>query len=60
MPATESQSRAELLEKLAEERQLLRSLIDNLPDGIYVKNSKSQFVVANKNRRQLNGRQVTG
>jgi PAS domain S-box-containing protein len=55
MAATEAQSRAELIEKLAEERQMLRSLIDNLPDGIYVKDTQSRFVVANKTVASLMG-----
>lgn len=55
MKATEAQSRAELIEKLAEERQMLRSLIDNLPDGIYVKDTQSRFVVANKTVASLMG-----
>ena len=53
--ATENQSRAELIEKLAEERQLLRTLIDNLPDGIYVKDTQSRFVIANKTVASLMG-----
>ena len=32
---------------LAEERRLLRNLIDNMPDYIYVKDSQSRFLVAN-------------
>lgn len=32
---------------LAEERRLLRNLIDNMPDYIYVKDSQSCFLVAN-------------
>ena len=34
-------------EVMAEERNLLRTLIDNLPDYIYVKNAGGQFVAAN-------------
>lgn len=33
---------------LSEERRLLRTLIDNLPDRIYVKDAKSRWVVANR------------
>lgn len=34
-------------ESLAQERNLLRTLIDNMPDNIYVKDTKRRFVVAN-------------
>jgi len=34
-------------ESLAEERNLLRTLIDNLPDNIYVKDAGRRFVVGN-------------
>ena len=32
---------------IQEERNLLRTLIDNLPDSIYVKDTQSRFVAAN-------------
>ncbi len=34
-------------ELLAEEHNLLRTLIDNMPDNIYVKDEESRFIVAN-------------
>ncbi len=34
-------------EVLAEEHNLLRSLIDNLPDSIYIKDTRSRFVIGN-------------
>jgi two-component system, sensor histidine kinase and response regulator len=42
-------------EALAQERSLLRSLIDNLPDNIYVKDVESRFTVANKAVAQFMG-----
>jgi len=35
-------------EALTEERNLLRTLIDNLPDFIYAKDSKSRYIVCNQ------------
>jgi PAS domain S-box-containing protein len=40
---------------LAGERNLLRSLIDNLPDYIYVKDAESRYVIDNISHRQLVG-----
>ena len=42
-------------EALAQERNLLRTLIDNLPDLIYVKDSQSRFVVVNQAQVRLLG-----
>ena len=42
-------------EALAEERRLLRTLIDNMPDRIYVKDAKSRWVVANRALAELVG-----
>jgi PAS domain S-box-containing protein len=39
--------RKQIEEILAQERKLLRTLIDNMPDNIFVKDTKSRFVVAN-------------
>jgi PAS domain S-box-containing protein len=39
--------RRQVQEALAEERNLLRTLIDNVPDLIYVKDIQSRFVLAN-------------
>ena len=39
--------RKQVEESLAEERNLLRTLIDNLPDNIYVKDTERRFVVGN-------------
>ncbi len=37
----------EIEETLAQERNLLRTLIDNLPDNVYIKDSGGRFVLAN-------------
>ena len=39
--------RKEIEEKLAEERNLLRTLIDNLPDSIYAKDRQGRFTIIN-------------
>ena len=44
----EIEERKRMERTLAEERNLLRTLIDNLPDFIYVKDRQSRFLIANK------------
>ena len=51
----ESHARAQ--QALAEERRLLRLLIDNVPDYIYVKDSESRFVIVNRTVAELVGAQ---
>jgi PAS domain S-box-containing protein len=41
--------------KLAEERNLLRTLIDNLPDFIFVKDTQSRFVINNAEHLRVLG-----
>jgi len=51
--------RREAKEKLAEERNLLRTLIDNLPDShVYVKDTESRFVDTNATHLQFLGVQT--
>src|SRR3954468_10381288 len=45
----------QLITQFADKRQLLRDLIDHLPDGIYIKDTKSRFVVANMTVAHLMG-----
>jgi len=54
---TERKKAEDTLEK---ERNLLRTLIDNLPDFIYVKNTESQFVTVNTAVTQLMGAATPG
>ncbi len=42
-------------EVLAEERRLLRTLIDNLPLSIYIKDTSGRFVVSNLTHQRLRG-----
>lgn len=42
-------------DKLAEERNILRTIIDNIPDCIYYKDTKSRFLISNKVHSQLLG-----
>lgn len=45
----------EAQEKLARERYLLRTLIDHLPDSIYVKDTQSRFIITNQAELNLIG-----
>lgn len=45
----------EAQEKLTRERYLLRTLIDNLPDSIYVKDSQSRFILTNRAQLDMIG-----
>jgi len=47
--------RLRIEKKLVEERNLLRTLVDNLPDCIYVKDREGRFVLANPAQNQLLG-----
>jgi two-component system sensor histidine kinase/response regulator len=50
-----SRERARVEASLAYERNLLRTLIDNMPDCIYVKDAASRFLVANAGVARLMG-----
>jgi PAS domain S-box-containing protein len=45
----------ELLEKVQQSEQLMRTLIDALPDSIYAKDTESRFTLANLTEIQLSG-----
>jgi diguanylate cyclase (GGDEF)-like protein/PAS domain S-box-containing protein len=45
----------EIEETLAQERNLLRTLIDNLPDNVYIKDSEGRFVLANQSIARFMG-----
>ncbi|MEO8429340.1 MAG: PAS domain S-box protein, partial [Verrucomicrobiota bacterium] len=47
--------RKQVEEALAEERNILRTLIDTIPDAIYVKDAESRFVLGNPGVAQLMG-----
>ena len=47
--------RQEAEEALAEERNLLRTLVDTLPDAIYVKDAQSRFVLGNRGVARIMG-----
>lgn len=52
---TQVQSQMPLIDQLTDERQLLRNLIDHIPDGIYIKDFESRFVVGNTTVAHLMG-----
>ncbi len=51
--------RKQFEEALAKERNLMRTLIDNLPDLIFVKDTESRFVLVNQTSLQI-GQQTMG
>ncbi len=53
--ATEISKHKQAEEALATERNLLRTLMDHLPDYIYVKNRQGQFITVNAAQRRLLG-----
>ncbi len=55
--SAEVSRRSQVADGLERERQLLRTLIDLLPDFIFVKDTQSRFLVANKALARAYGRQ---
>ena len=53
--ATNDTKRKQAEERFRAERELLRALIDNVPDLIYVKDAASRFVLANRAVTRLTG-----
>ena len=53
--AEQEQQRKQMEEKLKEERMLLRTLIDNLPDVIYVKDVQGRKIISNLADWQASG-----
>ena len=45
----------ELLEKVQQSEQLMRTLIDTMPDSIYAKDTESRFTLANLTEIRING-----
>ncbi|MCX6050091.1 MAG: response regulator, partial [Chloroflexi bacterium] len=56
--ATEMTERKRAEDALATERNLLRTLMDHLPDYIYVKNTQGQFITANAAHLRLLGAHI--
>ncbi len=52
---SEAAARKEAEESLVQERNMLRTLIDNIPDSIYIKDTESRFMTGNKAVAQFMG-----
>ncbi len=56
MQARDLAARRQMEAAVTKERNLLRTLIDNIPDGIYVKDKESRKLIVNPADVRLNGR----